>query len=62
MLAGLDRSPGIALMCLNDDLERDYDEVSRYLIRWFEKKWGTPAAWEADLRRDRRRALDAPPL
>ncbi|KAI0788222.1 hypothetical protein C8Q74DRAFT_1196372 [Fomes fomentarius] len=49
VLAGIDRSPGIALMCLNDDLTRDFDSVSQYLYRWFEKKWGEPAAWEMDL-------------
>ncbi len=49
VLAGIDRSPGIALMCLNDDLTRDFDAVTQYLYRWFEKKWGEPAAWEVDL-------------
>ena len=61
MLANLDRTGNLALLCVNDDVTKDHDEVARVFLRWQEKRWGRPAAWEADVPHVHQRTLDAPP-
>ncbi|KAI9064662.1 hypothetical protein FKP32DRAFT_1648980 [Trametes sanguinea] len=50
-LRSIDRRKDLALLCINDDLGEDDSRVSRLFTQWQEKKWPTPAAWEADVSR-----------
>ena len=55
MLSDMDRQfKDLALLCINDDVAEDHDEITSYFLGWQEKKWGTPAAWEADAGHRRR--------
>ena len=59
MLAAVDRSRDLALLCINDDVTRDDAEIAAIFRRWQEKRWGHPAAWEADAYNHRRTLIDS---
>ncbi|KAI0088478.1 hypothetical protein BDY19DRAFT_165838 [Irpex rosettiformis] len=40
------RDPGLALLCVNDDITREDKAVDELLHRLFSDTWPTPAAWE----------------
>ncbi|KAI0700068.1 hypothetical protein BC835DRAFT_478460 [Cytidiella melzeri] len=42
----LKKQPDITLLCINDDITRDYAKVDKLLRDWFKDMWPTPAAWE----------------
>ncbi|KAI0768964.1 hypothetical protein BD413DRAFT_478467 [Trametes elegans] len=48
MLRYVDRNKDLALLCINDDLGREDERVSRVFFDWQERHWPRPAAWEAD--------------
>ncbi|OSD02439.1 hypothetical protein PYCCODRAFT_1467800 [Trametes coccinea BRFM310] len=50
-LRNIDNRKDLALLCINDDLGRDDPRVAVLFTEWQEKKWPTPAAWEADVAR-----------
>ncbi|KLT40218.1 hypothetical protein CC85DRAFT_322156 [Cutaneotrichosporon oleaginosum] len=45
-LAFLDRATRPSVLCLNDDIERNYTEVREVVGNWFEKRWPEKAGWE----------------
>ena len=49
MLARLDRNKELALLCVNDEIKKDHAGVTALFREWQDKRWGAPAAWEADL-------------
>ena len=55
MLSDLARKKDLALLCINDDVTEDHAEITSYFRGWQEKRWGTPAAWEADIAHHHRR-------
>ena len=55
MVSRLDRMKDLALLCINDDVTADHDEITAYIRGWQEKRWGAPAAWEADVPHHKRR-------
>ncbi|TFK86284.1 hypothetical protein K466DRAFT_493131 [Polyporus arcularius HHB13444] len=59
MLAAIDRNEELALLCINDDVTRDDAAVGVVFRRWQEKRWGHPAAWEADVQNREHRTLDS---
>ena len=58
MLSDLDRKKDLALLCINDDVTQDHAEITSYFRGWQEKRWGEPAAWEADVGHYYKRAYD----
>lgn len=36
----------LALLCINDDVEKEGEEVDRILGGWLERRWPTLAGWE----------------
>ncbi|KAI0718280.1 hypothetical protein C8T65DRAFT_737499 [Cerioporus squamosus] len=59
MLAAIDRNEDLALLCINDDVTRDDAAVGLVFRRWQEKRWGNPAAWEADVHNHQYRTLES---
>lgn len=49
MLAKLDKNKELALLCVNDEVNRDHDRITTYFRKWQDQRWGQPAAWEADV-------------
>jgi 3-O-alpha-D-mannopyranosyl-alpha-D-mannopyranose xylosylphosphotransferase len=35
-----------SVLCLNDDIERDYDKIRQLVGDWFEKRWPEKSPWE----------------
>ncbi|BEI87308.1 uncharacterized protein CcaverHIS019_0100260 [Cutaneotrichosporon cavernicola] len=44
--ASLDLDEEPSVLCLNDDIERNYNEVLELVGTWFEKRWPNKAGWE----------------
>lgn len=42
----VEKNRNVALLCINDDVARQDDEVGRILKRWLDKRWKRIAAWE----------------
>lgn len=42
----LDKITRPSVLCLNDDIERNYTEVRELVGDWFEKRWPEKAGWE----------------
>ncbi|KIP04248.1 hypothetical protein PHLGIDRAFT_76231 [Phlebiopsis gigantea 11061_1 CR5-6] len=36
----------VSLVCINDDVREDHEEVTAYFKDWQDRKWGRHAAWE----------------
>lgn len=45
-LAIADSDPSLAMLCLNDDVEADQEDVNETLKAWFNKRWPRAASWE----------------
>ncbi|WVQ79814.1 3-O-alpha-D-mannopyranosyl-alpha-D-mannopyranose xylosylphosphotransferase [Cryptococcus sp. DSM 104549] len=41
-------NPRVSILGLNDDIEKDYDEVKGIMHEWFEMRWPRKAVWERD--------------
>ncbi|KAH9916760.1 uncharacterized protein BXZ73DRAFT_53589 [Epithele typhae] len=54
MLARLDKQEGLTMVCINDDLNRQNEEVTRYFRGWQQKHWPRAASWEVDAANERR--------
>ncbi|WWC86667.1 uncharacterized protein L201_001544 [Kwoniella dendrophila CBS 6074] len=39
-------NPKVSILGLNDDIEKDYDEVKDIMEEWFEMRWPRKAVWE----------------
>ena len=48
MLENLDRTETLALLCVNDDITQEFEQVDIIFRKWQDKKWNRPAAWESD--------------
>ena len=47
MLNNIDSAEDVALICINDDVEKGQDAAVAPLFReWQERRWPTPAEWE----------------
>ena len=46
MIRRLDRTPDVALLCINDDIAIAHDEASAVLRTWETVRWPHRAAWE----------------
>lgn len=45
-LKQIDDSNSVAILGLNDDIEKDYSDIRSMVNQWFHKKWPRPAIWE----------------
>lgn len=50
MLSAVDLNQDLALLCINDDVTRDDDEISKYFRSWQGRRWSRAATWESDVR------------
>ncbi|KAI0741527.1 hypothetical protein C8Q80DRAFT_1273944 [Daedaleopsis nitida] len=48
MLENLDRTENLALLCVNDDITQESEQVDSLFRQWQDKRWKRPAAWESD--------------
>lgn len=46
MLDRMSGSKSASVLCLNDDIERNYTQVREIVGDWFEKMWPEKAVWE----------------
>jgi 3-O-alpha-D-mannopyranosyl-alpha-D-mannopyranose xylosylphosphotransferase len=42
----LDNNKDVALLGFNDDIEEDYEETRRLMLKWFQSRWPTKMIWE----------------
>ncbi|KAF9517786.1 hypothetical protein BS47DRAFT_1325910 [Hydnum rufescens UP504] len=41
--------PREALLCINDDIQKDHDTVAKLLMEFMRNQWPTPSPWEKDV-------------
>ncbi|KAI0819178.1 hypothetical protein BC628DRAFT_1089012 [Trametes gibbosa] len=49
MLRDVDKKHDLALLCINDDLEREDARVATMFYKWQKNRWPYAAAWESDV-------------
>lgn len=43
----VDSDTSIAMLCLNDDVNKDQEKVDKALSKWLQKRWPDAASWES---------------